>query len=125
MKFLLDMNLSPDWLTEFNQRGIEAIHWSQVGDLRAKDHMIMQYAREHEYVVFTHDLDFGAMLAATGASSPSVIQIRIQDVSPQSLASRFFTIIEQFESQLAQGALVIVDTRKNRVRTLPLNRQSW
>ena len=118
------MNLSPDWLTEFNQRGIEAIHWSQVGDLRAKDHVIMQCARENGYVVFTHDLDFGAMLAATGASSPSVIKIRIQDVSPQSLASRFFTTIEQFESQLAQGALVIVDTRKNRVRTLPLNRQS-
>ena len=82
----------------------------------------MQYARDNGYIVFTHDLDFGAMPATTGASSPSVIQIRVQDISPQSLAPRFFAVIEQFETQLIQGALVIVDVRKNRVRALPLNR---
>ena len=122
MKFLLDVNLSPDWLAEFSKHGIEAIHWSQVGDIRAEDSVIMQYARDHEYIVFTHDLDFGAMLAATEASSPSVIQIRIQDVSPQSLAPRFFRVIDQFKSQLTQGALVVVDARKNRARILPLKR---
>ncbi len=92
-----------------------------MGDIRAVDPLIMQYARDNGYIVFTHDLDFGAMLAATGASSPSVIQIRVQDVSPQSLAPRFFKVIDQFKPQLTQGALVIIDARKNRVRILPLN----
>jgi len=120
MKFLIDMNLSPDWLTEFDQRDIEAIHWSHVGDIRAPDSEIMQYARDNGYIVFTHDLDFGAMLAVTGASSPSVIQVRIQDVSPGSLATRFFDLLDQFEEPLQDGALIIVDTRQNRVRILPL-----
>lgn len=84
LRLPLDVNLSPDWLAEFSKHGIEAIHCSHVGDIRAEDSVIMQYARDNEYIVFTHDLDFGAMLAATEASSPSVIQIRIQDVSPQS-----------------------------------------
>ena len=122
MKYLLDMNLSPNWLAEFSKRGIEAIHWSQVGDVRAPDSQIMKYARDNGYVVFTHDLDFGAMLAATGASSPSVIQVRIQDVSPNSLAARFFDIVAQHKEHLQNGALVIVDTRQNRVRILPLSR---
>jgi predicted nuclease of predicted toxin-antitoxin system len=42
MRFLLDMNLSPDWVDEFKRRGISAIHWSQVGDIRASDTTIMQ-----------------------------------------------------------------------------------
>ena len=115
------MNLSPDWLAEFERRQIEAAHWSQVGDIHAPDSAIMQYAREHGFVVFTHDLDFGAMLAATGASSPSVIQIRTQNITPQFLATKFFAVAEQFQEQLSDGALIIVDTHKNRVRLLPLN----
>ncbi len=123
MKFLLDVNLSPNWVLEFNKRGIEAVHWSQVGDIRASDAVIMQHARENDYIVFTHDLDFGAMLAATGASSPSVVQIRVQDVAPQSLGPRFFGNFDQIKPHLIQGALVIIDGRKNRVRILPLSTQ--
>ena len=120
MKFLLDMNLSPDWIKEFKNRGFDAVHWSSIGAANAPDVSIMAYAREKGYIVFTHDLDFGAMIAATGASFPSVIQVRIQDVSPNSLSDRFFKIVEQYGHQLEKGALIVVDSRKSRVRTLPL-----
>ena len=33
MKFLIDMNLSPDWLDAFTAEGWEAIHWSTVGEV--------------------------------------------------------------------------------------------
>jgi len=42
----------------------------------------MAYARTHDFVVLTHDLDFGAILAATHGDKPSVVQIRAEDVSP-------------------------------------------
>jgi len=58
MKILIDMNLSPDWTAAFAAESIESIHWSTVGDPRAKDTEIMEYARSNEYIVFTHDLDF-------------------------------------------------------------------
>ena len=120
MKFLLDMNLSPDWIEEFTNRGFDAVHWSSTGAANATDVSIMAFARENGYIVFTHDLDFGAMITATGASLPSVIQVRIQDVSPQSLSERFFKIVEQYGDQLEKGALIVVDSRKSRVRILPL-----
>jgi len=39
------------------------------------------YTRTNGYVVFTHDLDFSAILAATHDDKPSVVQIRAEDVS--------------------------------------------
>lgn len=32
MKILIDMNLSPSWVTVFRQHGVHAEHWSSVGD---------------------------------------------------------------------------------------------
>lgn len=43
----------------------------------------MTFARDNGYVVLTHDLDFGAILAATHGLKPSVVQIRSEDVSPE------------------------------------------
>jgi predicted nuclease of predicted toxin-antitoxin system len=59
MKILIDMNLSPDWVGAFSKRGIAAVHWSSIGDPRAEDQVLMDWARANTYVVFTHDLDFG------------------------------------------------------------------
>jgi predicted nuclease of predicted toxin-antitoxin system len=86
MKILIDMNLSPDWVNVLNAADIEAIHWSTVGDPRTPDREIFAWSRENSYVVFTNDLDFGAILAATQAEAPSVIQIRGQDVLPEQMS---------------------------------------
>ncbi len=83
MKLLIDMNLSPDWVEVFRRNGWEALHWSMVGDPRATDRAIMEWARANGYVVFTHDLDFGALLAVTQLNGPSVIQVRTQDIMPR------------------------------------------
>ena len=65
MKILVDMNLSPLWVEPLSRGGFAAVHWSKVGDPRAPDRTLMQWAREHGYVVFTHDLDFGTLLTLT------------------------------------------------------------
>jgi hypothetical protein len=67
MKLLLDMNLSPDWVTTLIQAGWETVHWSSIGDFRANDSEIMAWAKQNGHVVFTHDLDFGSLLAITHA----------------------------------------------------------
>ena len=82
MKLLVDMNLSPRWVGVLVDAGIEVAHWSKLGASNAPDSEIMAYASVHGYVVLTHDLDFGAILAATHGEKPSVVQIRADDVSP-------------------------------------------
>jgi predicted nuclease of predicted toxin-antitoxin system len=73
MKILIDMNLPPRWIQVFAAAGSEAVHWSQVGSPTASDRDIMAWARKDGYVVFTHDLDFSALLAATQEEGSSLI----------------------------------------------------
>ena len=65
VQVLIDMNLSPDWVPVLQQHGWQAIHWSSVGDPRASDRTIMDWAAANGFIVFTHDLDFGTALALT------------------------------------------------------------
>lgn len=109
MKLLIDMNLSPGWCGVFKQQGWQAVHWSTEGDPCAPDQVIMDWARENGCVVFTHDLDFGTLLATTRAQGPSVIQVRAQDIMPRSLGDRLVKILRQYESLLEGGALITVD----------------
>ncbi|GAC1365192.1 MAG: hypothetical protein NVSMB42_25090 [Herpetosiphon sp.] len=122
MKLLLAMNLSPTWLEFLEQHGYQAVHWSAIGDPRTTDRAIMDWARENSYVVFTHDLDFGAILAVTRGAGPSVVQVRAHDVLPAHLGPLVLAALAQFTEQLAAGALVTVDERAARGRILPLNR---
>ena len=76
VKLLIDVNLPPKWAPVLEGLGWPAVHWSDIGDPRASDDTIMAWARQNGHAVFTHDLDFGAMLALSGASGPSVLQVR-------------------------------------------------
>ncbi|MEW5787978.1 MAG: DUF5615 family PIN-like protein [Pseudomonadota bacterium] len=120
MRFLIDMNLSPGWVGRLAEEGIEAVHWSAVGRPDAPDSVLFNWARDQGYVVYTHDLDFGAMLATTGGTGPSVFQIRTQDVSPSVLGARAVALMLRFQPELEQGALIVVDEVRERVRILPL-----
>jgi predicted nuclease of predicted toxin-antitoxin system len=119
MKIVVDMNLSPDWVKVLEKAGWESVHWSTVGDMRATDDVIMSWARDHGYIVFTHDLDFGILLALTQAESPSVFQVRTQDVFPEILGNRLIKVLKEHQSVLEKGALLTVDEAKARVRVLP------
>jgi len=122
MKILIDMNLTPDWIPTLQKYGWECRHWSEIGDPRATDQVIMEWARTNGYVVLTHDLDFGAMLAATRADGPSVIQIRAQDVVPTRMETVLVKALQQFEMMLDTGAIVVVNQARARVTALPLIR---
>jgi predicted nuclease of predicted toxin-antitoxin system len=120
IKILVDMNLSPDWAPALQRLGWSAVHWSAVGDPRATDRTIMDWAIANRHVVFTHDLDFGVVLALTHATGPSVIQVRARDLLPSQLENLVDATIRQHESDLATGALIVVDASKSRARVLPL-----
>jgi predicted nuclease of predicted toxin-antitoxin system len=120
MKLLIDMNLSPEWIPVLEKSGFEAVHWSSIGEFNAPDDTILSWARSNDYVVFTHDLDFGAILAATKTDSPSVLQVRTQDINPHHIGDLVISVLKQFQEHLLRGALISVDEEKSRVRILPI-----
>ena len=80
----------------------------------------MTWARTSGHIVFTHDLDFGTLLAQTHALGPSVIQVRSKDVLPDKLVHIVVAALNQHSFELAAGALVVVDDARSRVRLLPI-----
>ncbi len=120
MKLLVDMNLAPRWVEFLATKGIEAVHWSTVGDPRATDASIMKWSLERGYVVFTHDLDFSAILAATGAAGPSVVQVRTQDVLPAAIGDDVVRVLADHAEAVRAGAIVSIDKVGARVRVLPV-----
>jgi predicted nuclease of predicted toxin-antitoxin system len=120
MKLLVDMNLSPRWIAVLVDAGFEAAHWSTLGEKNAPDPEIMAYAKNRGYVVLTHDLDFGAILAATHGEKPSVVQIRAENVSPDVIATQVIAALRQMAPELEEGALLTVDANRTRLRVLPL-----
>ena len=120
MKLLVDMNLSPRWVKVLVEAGVEAAHWSAIGAKNAPDSEIMAYASTNDCVVLTHDLDFGAILAATHGEKPSVVQIRAEDVSPDIIGLQVIAALRQMAPELEEGALLTVDPNRTRLRVLPL-----
>lgn len=103
--------------------GCEAEHWSAVGNPRATDREILGYAKAGGYVVFTHDLDFGAILAASAASSPSVMQLRAADVTSTRLGPLVQGALTQYADWLETGALITIEAARLRARILPLKKR--
>ena len=80
----------------------------------------MAYAKTNDCIVLTHDLDFGAILAATQGEKPSVVQIRAELLSPNVIGKQVVLALRQMASELQDGALVTVDPERTRLRLLPL-----
>jgi predicted nuclease of predicted toxin-antitoxin system len=120
VKLLIDLNLSPAWADYLARHDIEAQHWSGVGDPKATDRAIMAYAQRHGYVVFTHDLDFGNILAVTQANGPSVIQLRTEDPIPIVMGELLLRSFAEYAHHLQRGALITIEPDRLRARVLPI-----
>ena len=120
MKILVDMNLSPGWVNYLVGAGFEAVHWSKVGSVDAHDSDVMRWAAEYGHTVLTSDLDFGAILAASKGRAPSVLQLRSEILSPDSIGPAVLAAIRETQEELSSGALVSIDVARARLRMLPL-----
>ena len=118
------MNLSPRWVEALEHADIEARHWSTVGDGAASDAEVLQWARRRGFVLLTHDLDFGRLLALGGGRHPSVVLLRTHRVLPGESATMLVKVLRRHDAELEQGAVVVLHADNNRVRLLPLRSDS-
>ena len=122
MKLLVDMNLSPTWVDRLARHGFEAVHWSTIGAATAPDVEILTWANEHGFVIVTNDLDFSAILAASAGATPSVLQIRTQDLLSDEAVGIVAKALDAHREDIERGALLSFDEARTRVRVLPLRR---
>lgn len=121
MRLLVDMNLTPRWVAHLNEGGHEAVHWSSIGLLTARDREICDYARCHGFVLLTNDLDFPQILAHTREAAPSIVLLRGEPLVPEVRAAALLKAMQHCAGELARGAVLSLDWRdRPRARLLPL-----
>jgi len=120
MKFLADMGLARSTVAFLRAQGHDAVHLRDQGLQRLEDDEIVEKAREEGRVILTHDLDFGRIVAVSRASVPSVITFRLDDMRPVQVNRYLTEVLAQFARQLEAGALVSVNERGIRARSLPI-----
>ncbi|HWE49717.1 MAG TPA: DUF5615 family PIN-like protein [Bryobacteraceae bacterium] len=122
MRLLVDMNLTPRWVQELRKGDHEVLHWSEAGDPKASDAEICAFARAHEYIILTNDLDFPQILAHTREAGPSVVLLRGEPLTPEDRCPALLLALQECALELEKGAIVSLDwSGPPRARVLPLN----
>jgi predicted nuclease of predicted toxin-antitoxin system len=119
MRFVVDMNLSPDWAALLAANGHDAVHWRDVGAGSAPDEEIMAWAAYERRVVLTADHDFAAALALGGRSAPSVVQLRTGSTAPELIGPVVLSALATAEDDLQAGAILTIGAGKARLRRAP------
>lgn len=120
LRFLIDMNLSSKTVTNLQQQGWDVLRVSQVLPMDAEDSEILEFARQHNRVIITQDLDFSSLLALGGYEKPSLITLRLFIPDPEIVTRKLLDSMPHIEDRLADGCAVTIDDRKVRVRRLPI-----
>ncbi len=120
MKFLADMGISPKTITFLQQLGYESIHLFSLGLHQLPDSKILKKARNEGYILLTHDLDFGELVAASQAKLPSVIIFRLKNMHPDEVNRHLNVIITNHTTALEQGVVISVTNNQIRLRSLPI-----
>lgn len=109
MKLLVDENLPPritDLLIDIRH---DAVHVRDLDAPGASEPEIIALALADARTIISADTDFGALLAASGATDPSVILVReVVDRRPPDRVEFLVSCLEQLEAQLQAEAMVTV-----------------
>lgn len=120
LEFLANMNISPLTVEALRREGLSIIRVSEVLDRKSKDTEILDYARIHNKVIITQDLDFSALLAIGGYAKPSVVNVRLENATPEFVTKRIKEALPKIEEELKRGAVVSIDEVSARYQNLPI-----
>lgn len=119
MRLLLDMNMplpAAEWL---RAEGHDAVHLRELGVERLADRQIVAYAGAEDRVLITCDLDFGDIVGSNPNPRSSVILLRLRSLRYARLRQRLEVALAQTADALEQGAVVLVEEARIRVRSVP------
>ncbi len=122
MRFLADMGVDIRVVRWLRQNGHDAKHLRDEGLHRIPNGEIFVKAISENRVILTFDLDFGEIVALSQGEKASVILLRLHNTRTPHLIKRLATVLADATEALEQGAVVVVEESRHRIRYLPLGR---
>jgi predicted nuclease of predicted toxin-antitoxin system len=121
VRFLIDENVSWRVAELLTKAGHDAVHVRDLDAGGAPDTDVMTLALRDDRIIISADTDFGALLAHTRATKPSVILVRaLIDRRPPELAGIIVANLDTIRLHLDAGAIAAFTQDGIRVRPLPL-----
>jgi predicted nuclease of predicted toxin-antitoxin system len=108
VKLLFDENLSPSLVHRLADLFSASAHVHHLGQGRADDATILNFARDHDYVVVTKDADFRALRLSFGRPTPRVAWIRLGNGSTTMIEHVLRSRVQAIEA-LADDETGIID----------------
>ena len=87
---------------------------------RATDEEVVELAKAEGMTVLPEDLDYGAILAATGDLEPGVIILRVGNWPTEQIEQRLRTVLGELPEQSFINTITIIDRYRVRFRRLPV-----
>ena len=120
MRFLADMGVSQRVVSWLRNEGHDALHVREENLLRLPNGLIFEKAYSEKRILLTFDLDFGEIVALSGGRNVSVILFRLRNTRTQHIINRLKNVLIDAGHALEQGAIVVVEEARHRIRRLPL-----
>jgi len=122
MRFLADMGVDIRVVQWLRQNGHDTKHLRDEGLHRIPNGEVFVKAISENRVIVTFDLDFGEIVALSRGERASVILFRLHNTRTPHLINRLATVLADATEALEQGAVVVVEESRHRIRYLPLGR---
>lgn len=120
MRFIVDVNLSPRFVDALRARGHDAVRVTEILDPRSLDATIVEEAARRDASIITRDQDLSSIVATTGRTKPSIVNLRTSSIDPEHLAHVVDTISIARSQDIEDGCVITIDDRRVRVRRLPV-----
>lgn len=120
MRFLLDMGVDVRVATWLLEHGHDSVHLRDQSLQRLPNGEIFTKAISEGRIILTFDLDFGEIAALARGRKASVVVFRLHNTRTAHVLQRLASVLADCSTVLEEGAVVVVEENRHRVRSLPV-----
>jgi predicted nuclease of predicted toxin-antitoxin system len=121
MRLLADLHISPRTVQFLRSLGHDVTRVNEILPPTSNDQTVVKQAAQDTRAILTQDLDYSAIIALSGAKTPSLISLRLSSSRIEHVNTVLEKILPQIEQDVLSGMIITVEDSRIRRRSLPIS----